>query len=219
MKSMTTSKGTVINIDDDGVASVSHPSLKGLTLLGYFCGVKTTGKRGKYTMSPLSIKACQATAEITNRPYSIGAEEMSSGRRVVIALTAAEVKWLEENWPLDDTPTEGEIWASMMPPSAKALREWNDKMEDWQQAFEQAMQDEARSSFAPKRPTDPKPELTPEGKAWLEIDKLTDSHWIDAKMIGDDALKAVIDGSMSLVEAWQDAEKKLSKAVEKHIWD
>ena len=216
----TTVKGTIISIDDKGIAEVvRHPKITERVLLGDgVAGKDVTGLRNKYTLDDLYVKCPIAMQEAIKTPWHVSGRGLKSGRTYTIGLSTEDLEWLRTNWPIDTTPTREEKWAALMPPDVKALREWNGRMNDWQREFNKCMEDEMRSSFAPKMPTDPKPDLTPEGKAWLELDRMTESNLYYVSAIGRKAIDAVLDGK-SLLEAERDAKAEEDKELEERMWD
>lgn len=214
-----TVKGSKIVIDERGVAEVKHPKITERILLGDgSIGGEITGLRDKYTLQEINVKTPKAMLKAVGTPFRVTAYGLTSRKGYTLALSSDDLDWLRANWPIDTTPTREDKWDALMPTDARLLRDWNGKMDDWQREFDRCMNDEMRSSFAPKMPTDPKPELTPEGKAWLELDNAQSASLYYKAGFARDAIDKAIDGT-PLVDAYNEYKKRLDEETDKHIWD
>lgn len=209
-KSITTSTGTTITITDDGTAIVSNPKIAENMKIAH-AGDTAPGKRTKYSL--MGAKLTSAIAKKVGKPYVIGAIGEQSRKTYNIGLDEKEYQWLDENWPQEES--EAEKWAKMIPATAKARREYMRMFDEWETKFEQAMESEDKSSFAPAKPTATEPALDADGAAYLKIDKMAKSSWIDENMIGKAAIKAVLSGEKTLQEALAEANEKMTAALAK----
>lgn len=201
MKNYTTQTGATISISDDGIATVACK-----------LGTGTIGSKGvryNHTMT--------RGANLGGGRRGLVVDGISAGKqRLVLGLTTDVETWLYDNWPIRKTDTE--MWDELMPADARAMRDHNLKLASYELEFGRRMESESESSVLPTRPTDVAPELTAEGRAWLEIDVGCDKHNYEIQAIYSRARKAAVDG-IPLTDALAQAEREMEEFRNRHAWD
>lgn len=206
MKTYAKKNGSKIVVDGN-VAYVDNP--KGRAFLG-----TSDGLRRSYTFDHLNLVPAVAQKTGCKRGISICLNGSCAG---YCTLAAEDEAWLDANWPV--TATTDERWLELRPADAKAMMDYNLQMAAWQSEFNRRMEDEGLSSIGLPCPNAEKPTLTKEGKAWLNLEHMRWAHNCAKSGAAERAIKRVVDGEASLVDAAKQVKAEWGKHCDEHAWD